>query len=479
MSIGLASCFSRNLVLRGSTLLILQLVLPGVPNATSQTIPYSLKDIEKLAKDGTPEDKFIESVKQHGIGFAPTIDVIEELKASHVPDSVLKEIWAHIPQGQSPEFYLREGDRLMTSGYYAQAVAYYQRMLALLPDDPVAKARMKQASEQQQKADADAQLRAAQDNERLNLPYYRQQLSAFLEKSNCEGAFHYAHKIFFIGPDPSEKAAFEKVCGPYSLSLKEGTPVTLELQRDLSGSGEHSGERIDFKVVDPVVLNGLLVVPKDGIAWGTVAKSSGGRRFARAGQLRISIEGMSLADGERCPLAAAESYHGPKKGKAGTAIESSLGVGVPLLFIHGKDPKVPAGTKVQARVAGMMNLDPARFVASAPSPGGPGIPVPPQASSLNVILFQNQAGTDATVRRLGPSVQVLTVVNGQSFGARVAAGDYYVLIRYGKSASEYLFEKAGPIPITEPSGKHSVVHITLQRPAADNPTAREEFYKGQ
>ena len=103
----------------------------------------------------------------------------------------------------------------------------------------------------------------------------------------------------------------------------------------------------------------------------------------------------------------------------------------------------------------------------------------PIVSGLSVISFQNQSGTDATVRLLGPSSQVLTIVNGQSFGARVAAGDYYVVVRYGKNDSEYLFEKAGPIPVTEPSSKHSEVRITLQQPAADDSKAREEFYKGQ
>jgi hypothetical protein len=100
-------------------------------------------------------------------------------------------------------------------------------------------------------------------------------------------------------------------------------------------------------------------------------------------------------------------------------------------------------------------------------------------SGLSVISFQNQSGTDATVRLLGPSSQVLTVAKGQSLGAPVVAGDYFVVVRYGRSESEYLFQKAGPVPVTEPSGKHSVVHITLQRPAADDPKAREEFYKGQ
>src|SRR5260370_1558234 len=232
-SIRLASCLSRNRILRSSTgcgvPLVLLLVLTSAPSAISQTTPYSVSDVEKLAKAGISEHDFLESIKQHGIGFAPTLEVMETLKASHVPDSVLKEIWTHIPQGQAPEFYLREGDRLLKSGYYPEAVAYYWRILAQLPDDPTAKGRVQQATEmlqkaeaqaeeQRQKAEAGGKLRAAQDNERSNLPYYRQQLSEFLQKSDCDGAFYYAHKIFFVGPDQSGKAAFEKVCGPYSLT---------------------------------------------------------------------------------------------------------------------------------------------------------------------------------------------------------------------------------------------------------------------
>ncbi len=498
MSVRPASCLSRNWVLHGSTgcglLRILLLVLASVPPASAQTTPYSVKDIEKLAKDGISEHNFLESVKQHGIGFAPTVEVLEELKANHVPDSVLKEIWAYIPQGQAPEFYLKEGDRLLTNGYYAEAIAYYQRVLAHLPNDPVAKARMEQAAEQQQKAEAganenkqkteaEARLRAAQDNERPNLPYYRQQLSTFLQKPDCNGAFYYARKIFFVGPDQSEKAAFEKACGPYSLTLEDDTPVTLEFQRDLSGSGAHPGDKVDFKVVDPILVNGLLVVPKDGIAWGTVVKAEGDRNLERVGQLRISVEGVWLADGEKCSLVAEEKYHGKTKSKkaktgAGIGIVLTGGLSIPFLMHgHGKDAKVAAGTRITAYVAETMDLDPSRF-----EPSGSGSKTDARIvlplSGLSVISFENQSGAEAVVRLTGLSAQVLTVVDGQSSSARVAAGDYYILVRYGGSPAEYRFEKAGPIPVTETGGVHSVVHITLRRPTADNPKAREEFYKG-
>jgi len=483
VSIRLGSWLSRNQACRTSTtcgfLPKLLLVLTVVPAAFSQTTPYSVSDVEKLAKQGTEEHAFLESVRQHGISFAPTLEVIEELKASNVPDSVLKEIWAHVPQSQPPDFYLKEGDRLLTHGYYAQAAAYYQRMVALLPDDPVAKARMEQATEQQQKAEAEAKHRATKDNERPNLPYYREQLAAFLQKSDCKGAFYYARKIFIVEQGQSDKAAFEKVCGPYSLTLEDGTPVTLALQHALSGSGAHSGDKVGFTVVEPVVVNGLLVVPKDGIAWGTVAKSEGGRHLSRSGEVRINIEGMWLADGEKCPLATEETYRGAKRSKKGNTavVAGDVLTGGLLGLHHGPDATVPAGTMVTAHVVGKIILDPAQF-----EPSGSSSPIqasPPVVSGLSVISFQNKSGTDATVRLLGPSAQVLTVVNGQSLGAPVVTGDYFVVVRYGRSDSDYLFQKAGPIPVTEPSGKHSVVHITLQRPAADDPKAREEFYKGQ
>lgn len=78
------------------------------------------------------------------------------------------------------------------------------------------------------------------------------------------------------------------------------------------------------------------------------------------------------------------------------------------------------------------------------------------------------------VKLLGPSAQTVTVPDGQAFGARVAVGDYY-----GKNDTEDLFQKAGPVKVIEDNGHHFVGRVTLQHPAADDPKAREEFYKGQ
>jgi hypothetical protein len=111
---------SRNPILRGSAgcglLLIFVFLFTAVATVVSQTAPYSVRDVEKLAKQGTEEHAFLESVRQHGIDFAPTLGVMEELKADQVLDSVLKEIGKHIPQDRAPDFYLKEGERFEEKG---------------------------------------------------------------------------------------------------------------------------------------------------------------------------------------------------------------------------------------------------------------------------------------------------------------------------------------------------------------------------
>jgi hypothetical protein len=377
-------------------LVILLLVLTGIPSAISQTTAYSVNDVEKLAKGGIEEHAFLESVKQHGIAFVPTVALIEELKGNRVPNSVLNEIWTYIPQGQSPEFYFSEGDRLLATGYYADAITCYQKVLLQLPDDPAAKTRVEQAKERQQKAEAEAKLRAGQDKEKPNLPYYRQQLSAFLQVPDCKGAFYYTHKIFFVGEDQSAKAAFEKACGPYSNTLEDGAPITLAFQNDLCGSSSQAGDKVDLTIVDPILRNGLLVVPQGAAAWGTVTKSEGGRKLARRGNLQISIEGMLLADGEKCPLATEETYRGAKKSKSkktwyvvGSVL--TAGAGIPLVAnARGNDVCIKAGTNVTVRVAEKMSLDPGRFELSGPAPTAPPIGLP--SSLVSVISLQNQGG---------------------------------------------------------------------------------------
>ena len=99
-------------------------------------------------------------------------------------------------------------------------------------------------------------------------------------------------------------------------------------------------------------LRSLQLAPKSKVHCKTgddrtrVRPSRRGRSLLRVGKLGISIEGMPLADGEKCSLAAAETYRGEKKSnkrKTGIVMGTMLGAGPPIPWLihgHGKDVKV-------------------------------------------------------------------------------------------------------------------------------------------
>jgi hypothetical protein len=65
------------------------------------------------------------------------------------------------------------------------------------------------------------------------------------------------------------------------LILLDSTPIRLRLNRNLSSADATVGETVDFEVLDDLVVDGLLVVPRGGTAIATVTEAQ-----AKPGQTR-------------------------------------------------------------------------------------------------------------------------------------------------------------------------------------------------
>jgi hypothetical protein len=148
--------------------------------------------------------------------------------------------------------------------------------------------------------------------------------------------------------------------------LEDGTPVKLRTSRTISSADEHTGETVDFEVLEDVMVNGTLVIPKGGIAWGTVTEAQAKRRMARGGKLDVNIDAVRLTDGEKVPLRAVKDVKGG--GHTGAMTGAMVGTAIvffpaaPLfLFMHGKDITIPKGTEITAYVSGDTRLDQAKF----------------------------------------------------------------------------------------------------------------------
>jgi len=156
---------------------------------------------------------------------------------------------------------------------------------------------------------------------------------------------------------------------PKGFTLEDGTPVKIRTNRTISSSDATVGETVDFEVLEDVMVNNVLVIPKGGMASATVTEAQSKRRMARGGRLDINIDNVRLADGEKAALRAVkEAKGGGHTGAMTGGIVATSLVFFPaapfFLFMHGKDISIPKGTEVTAYVSGDMKLDLARFQAA-------------------------------------------------------------------------------------------------------------------
>jgi len=189
--------------------------------------------------------------------------------------------------------------------------------------------------------------------------------------------------------------------------LEDATPVRLRFNRTVSSADAHVGDTVDFEVLQELSVNGTLVIPKGGLAFGTVTEAQPKRRMARGGKLEINIDYVKLLDSEKAALRSVRGGSGGGHTGAMTAGIVATGIvffpAAPFfLFMHGKDITMPKGAEFTAYVNGDVKMDLAKFQqpATNTSPqstlannAGPGA----MASTAKLLLESNPPGADIEI----------------------------------------------------------------------------------
>ena len=150
------------------------------------------------------------------------------------------------------------------------------------------------------------------------------------------------------------------------LTLQDGTPVRLRLMENVSSADAHEGQTVDFEVSEPVLNQGLVVIPKGAVALGKVTKSRPKHRFGRGGELEISVDSVRLADGSRAPLRASEEK-GPGS-VGGARLAATIAASPLLVWVKGKDVAFQKGAEATAYISGDARLDEAQLRRQVASP---------------------------------------------------------------------------------------------------------------
>ena len=139
------------------------------------------------------------------------------------------------------------------------------------------------------------------------------------------------------------------------LTLQDGTPVRLRLNRTVSSASAHVGETVDFEVTEPVINQNYVVIPKGAVVLGRVTKVETKRRFGRAGALELSIDSVRLPGGGTILLRAT-----PEKGEgemSGARKAATIAASPVLVWVKGKNVTFEKGTETTAYVSGDLRLD--------------------------------------------------------------------------------------------------------------------------
>lgn len=155
---------------------------------------------------------------------------------------------------------------------------------------------------------------------------------------------------------------------PLAFGLEDGTPIKLRISRTMSSADAKTGETVDFEVLEDVKIGEIVIVPRGGIALGTVTLGKPKGRMGKGGKLDINIDSVRLVSGEKVALRAVkETKGGGRTGAMTGAIVATSILFFPaapfFLFMKGKDITIPKGTEITAYTNGSVPLDPNKFVA--------------------------------------------------------------------------------------------------------------------
>ena len=146
----------------------------------------------------------------------------------------------------------------------------------------------------------------------------------------------------------------------------------MRINRTISSADAHTGDTVDFEVLEDISLNGTPVIAKGGLAFATVTEAQSKRRMARGGKLDINIDYVKLLSSEKAALRAVKNMNGG--GHTGAMVGGMVATSIVFfpaapffLFMHGKDISIPKGTEITAYVNGDMKLDIAKFQQNSAS----------------------------------------------------------------------------------------------------------------
>jgi hypothetical protein len=164
-----------------------------------------------------------------------------------------------------------------------------------------------------------------------------------------------------IQPSRSGEPQLAARVKPSTLQIPDGTPVEIEAPYTLSSMDFKPEDKISFRVVDAVKIDGVTVIEQGATATGVVQRSKRGGHWGKAGLFVWTMQTVTAADGSQVPVRATSvRLRGDSKGAKVATAMIITGALMPLIapvallhgFKRGENAYIPAGKRYTIFVEG-------------------------------------------------------------------------------------------------------------------------------
>ncbi|MBC7899814.1 MAG: PEGA domain-containing protein [Saprospiraceae bacterium] len=205
-------------------------------------------------------------------------------------------------------------------------------------------------------------------------------------------------------PAPAVETQVQTPKAPLSFGLQDGTPLKLRINRNMSSADAKTGETVDFEVLEDIKVGDIVIIPRGGIALGTVTRGKPKARMGKGGKLDINIDSVTAVTGDKVALRAIKTTKGYNSTAPMTgAIVATSILFFPaapfFLFMKGKDIKIPKGTEITAYINGDTELDKNKFIAFYNPQTVPGVPAA-ESGMPNLTIKSAPEGAEITINSL-------------------------------------------------------------------------------
>jgi hypothetical protein len=145
-----------------------------------------------------------------------------------------------------------------------------------------------------------------------------------------------------------------------TVKIPNGLAIEVEAPFTVSSQEVREGDAISFRVVNPVKVDGVIVIEPGATATARVIKASRGGHFGRAGRLAWTMRDVTAVDGTRIPLQASGRIvgdsHGAKVATQMIITGAIFWIAAPAVLLHGfkrgENAILPAGKRLEVASQG-------------------------------------------------------------------------------------------------------------------------------